>query len=471
MHIRSCLPAAQKPRSTQALSAILPLPFQRGEGWGEVSTYVLGSRRAKRVGLSVCSLLFLLLWPSASPAASARWTIDDVSGALEQTEAPVTSVARLKKSQVAAARSGRLGLTATIGKAVSPTVVPVQWDPAATGSELRAVWLMPSGTAGQSQFEWRESKASFPAVMQATRDLASGQIDITDSGKPVLRYNYKTVEPGEMLDKVTPGNRIYTRARSDYIHPLFGLDGEVLTRDWSIDHPHHRGIYWAWPEVDFGTNRGDLHALQKVFARPTGKVRLQSGPVFAEIEANNQWLWEDRGPIVREQAIIRAYRATSQGRLVDLAFRFVALKDGVTLARRGTEHYGGLNVRMATPASQNISVHTDPSNAVPRRAWSDLSGVFGTTGTASGLSVFQYPRNPDYPGDWIQYPALSWCQPTFPAAGTRYALPRGKPLELHFRFLIHSGAKPGDDCSAKLWDAYQATPAAVPSFTASSVAE
>ena len=107
--------------------------------------------------------------------------------------------------------------------------------------------------------------------MQAARDLASGQIDITDSGKPVLRYNYKTVEPGEMLNKVTPGNLIYTRARSDYIHPLYGLDGEVLTRDWSIDHPHHRGIYWAWPEVDFGTNRGDLHALQKVFARPHGQ--------------------------------------------------------------------------------------------------------------------------------------------------------------------------------------------------------
>ena len=419
----------------------------------------------------VSLLLTSLLCPYPSPAASTRWTIDDVSGALAQTEAPVASVAQLKKSQVAAVRRGRLGLAETVGKSASPTMVPVQWDPAATGAERPAVWLMPSGTAGPRQFEWRASKASFPAIMQAARDVATRQIDITDNGKPVLRYNYKTVEPGEMLDKVTPGNRIYTRARSDYIHPLYGLDGETLTRDWSIDHPHHRGIYWAWPEVDFGTNRGDLHALQKVFARPTGKVRMQSGPVFAEIEAENEWLWEDREPIVREQAIIRAYRTTAQGRVVDLAFRFVALKDGVTLARRGTEHYGGLNVRMATPASQDISVHTDPSNAVPRRAWSDLSGVFGKTGTASGLSVFQFPQNPDYPGDWIQYPALSWCQPTFPAAGTRYALPRGKPLELHFRLLIHSGAKPADDLAAKLWDAYQATAAAVPSFRASGVAE
>jgi hypothetical protein len=471
MHTESHLLTPRELRLTRVLPTVLPLPFRRGEDRGEGSNLVLGSRHAKHVRLSAGSLLLLLLGAFASPAAAARWTIDDVTGELGQTEAPISRVSQMKKSQVAAVRSGRLGLAEATGTAASPTVIPVQWGPAATGSEQCGVWLMPSGIAGQRQFEWRESKAPFSPVMQAARDLASGQIDITDNGKPVLRYNYKTVEPGEMLEKVTPANRIYTRARSDYIHPLYGLGGEVLTRDWSIDHPHHRGIYWAWPEVDYGTNRGDLHALQIVFARPTGRVRLQSGPVFAQIEAENQWLWEDREPIVREQAIVRAYRSTAQGRVVDLAFRFVALKDGITLARRGTEHYGGLNIRMATPALQDIFVHTDPTNAVTRRAWSDLSGVFGSASASSGLTVLQYQRNPDYPGDWIQYPALSWCQPTFPATGTRYALPRDKPLILHYRLLIHAGSQPDDDHAAKLWDAFQSPAAAVPPFSRSSGAE
>jgi len=126
---------------------------------------------------------------------------------------------------------------------------------------------------------------------------------------------------------------------------------------------------------------------------------------------------------------------------------------------------------MATPASQDIFVHTDPTNAVPRRAWSDLSGIFGATGTPSGLTVFQYPHNPDYPGDWVQYPNLSWCQPTFPAAGTRYPLRRDTPLRLNYRLLIHTGAKPSDDRAAKLWDAFQASAAALPSFNGSSAAE
>ena len=317
-------------------------------------------------------------------------------------------------------------------------------------------------TAANAAAVREQNQASPASVMEARQDPASGQIDLSENGKSVLRYNYKTVEPGEALNQVTPANRIYARPRSDYIHPLHGLNGEVLTKDWSLDHPHHRGIYWAWPEVDYGTNRGDLHALQKVFARPTGEIRLQSGSEFAQIEAENLWLWEDHEPIVREQAIIRAYRATEQGRVIDLAFRFVALKDDVALARRGTAQYGGLNIRMATPASQAISVHTDASNAVPRRAWSDLSGVFGGSTTPSGLTVLQHRQNPDYPGDWVQYTNLSWCQPTFPAAGTRYPLRRDQPLVLRYRLIVHAGPKPEDDKLAKLWDDLHAPATALP---------
>ncbi len=417
-----------------------------------------------RRGCGSVLLLLLPLWAVTSPGVSGPFTINDADGGLAETEAPVTNVAQLRKSQAAAARAGRLGLTERSGKSVSKAVVPVQWELSDAGSELRGVWLMPSGTPGARQFELRESKTAFALAMQAKRDLATGQIDVTDGGEPVLRYNYNLVEPGALLDRVTPANRIYARARSDYIHPLYGPEGEVLTQDWAVDHPHHRGIYWAWPEVDYGTNRGDLHALQKVFARPTGKVRLQGGPVFAEVEAENLWLWEDSESIVREVAIIRAYRATAQGRVLDLAFRFVALKDGVTLARRGMAHYGGLNIRMATPASQDIFVHTDESNAVPRRAWSDLSGVFAGADAASGLTVLQSRQNPDYPGEWVQYPNLSWCQPTFPATGTRYALRRHQPLVLRYRLLIHAGGRPGEDRASRLWEALQSPAAGVPVF-------
>jgi hypothetical protein len=136
-----------------------------------------------------------------------------------------------------------------------------------------------------------------------------GPLEIVAGDQPVLRYNYQVVtEPAEIRGRINADNRNYAVARSDYIHPLYGPHGEVLTLDWAPDHPHHRGIYWAWPEVDWQGRYGDLHALQKVFARPTGKIDLRQGPDFAQITAENQWCWEDGTPIVREEVTIRAGR-------------------------------------------------------------------------------------------------------------------------------------------------------------------
>jgi hypothetical protein len=108
---------------------------------------------------------------------------------------------------------------------------------------------------------------------------------------------------------------------------------------------------------------------------------------------------------------------------------------------------------------------------MPTSIWSNLGGIFGGAGAASGLTVLQYQRNPDYPGDWVQYPNLSWCQPTFPAAKTRYALLRGQPLVLRYRLFVHAGAGPDEDRAAKLWDAFQASAAAAPIFDRPPAAE
>jgi hypothetical protein len=313
---------------------------------------------------------------------------------------------------------------------------------------------MSRGPSGQRRLILSEMPVMPAPVVQAQQG-ADGQVDLRQADQPVLKYIYQTNEPGNLLEKIRPGNRIYARARSDYIHPLYGLDGVELTKDWSADHPHHRGIYWAWPEVDYHGQRGDLHALQRVFARPTGHLRLTEGPVLALVDAENLWYWEDRDAIVRERVVIRVFRAESPGRLVDLEFYFTALKEGVTVARRGMAHYGGLNLRLSKVTNQVITFFTDPPGVEPRRAWSDLSGTFAGGKAPAGLAVFPHPANPAHPPEWIQYPDLNWAQPTFPAAGQRYPLSLTEPLVLRFRLWIHQGTKATDAAFGKQWKNYQ----------------
>lgn len=295
-------------------------------------------------------------------------------------------------------------------------------------------------------------------LMQAARDPHTGQVVIREGDDSVLQYNYLTIQPPPgYVTSVRASSRRYARARSNYIHPLYGPNGEVLTKDWSEDHPHHRGIYWAWPEVDWRGQRGDLHALQRLVARPTGNIKLQSDDACAQIEAESRWMWEDETAIVREVTTIRAHRAGTHGRYIDLAFSFEAVADDVALARRGTNAYGGLNIRLSSIKDVQLIHHADPAGTESRRAWSDSIGVRHGGGKSVGLAVFEKVTNPDYPGDYIQYPKLPWFQPTFPRSGTRYELKKDKPLILRYRLWICSGQPPTEAQYRQEWNLYQNT--------------
>jgi len=294
--------------------------------------------------------------------------------------------------------------------------------------------------------------------MQVQRDAATGQYRILDGKQTVLQYNYATVNPpAGYLEKVNAGNKKYAVSRSNYIHPLFGPEGEQLTLDWSGDHPHHRGIYWAWPEVQYQGTTADLHALQNVFARPTGKIKTRTGNDYAEIQAENRWLWEDQTPIVCETATIRVWRADQKGRYIDLTYTFAPLVDGVTLARRATKLYGGLNIRMAPIKEMKLTHHADPADAKIRAAWQSATGIWAGGTKAAALAVFEKIDNHDYPGDYVQYPNLPWFQPTFPRSGTRYELKKDKPLILRYRLWIYSGHPPTEAQYRREWNRYQNT--------------
>ena len=400
---------------------------------------------------------------------------------LTETIAPVKLEIKLDKNQIIAAQEGRLFL-------VDPSteeLTPVQLE-SKDNTNSGVVLIMSKEISSHQEYKLIENKTPPGDALKTSVDSKTGQVIIKEGDKMVLQYNYQTVYEKDVIrpeskkgtelvfsnmsgvyydeylkahpelqKNDTTTSRIYSVPRSDYIHPLYGLEGEMLTNDWPDGgHPHHRGIFWAWPEVEYGTQRADIYALQRVFARPTGNIDFTSGPVYAQIDAENLWMWEDSESIVNEHAIIRVYRSSPDIRIIDLTLKFLALKDSVTLATRFTNSYGGLNIRMQTPEKQDISYFTDEKDANPLRTWSDFNGIFEGNKSFSGLMVLQHRDNPEYPGSWRDYPDLAWVQPTFPTPDTRYLLSKEVPLVLRYRLIIHSGGKQNADLYMKNWDAY-----------------
>jgi hypothetical protein len=88
--------------------------------------------------------------------------------------------------------------------------------------------LLSAGESGSSPFRFAESGST---------------LHLLEGDRPVLAYN-----AGIQTKAGVPA----VLARSCYVHPLYGLDGEVLTDDFPRDHYHHRGLFWAWPHIRIG---------------------------------------------------------------------------------------------------------------------------------------------------------------------------------------------------------------------------
>ena len=279
--------------------------------------------------------------------------------------------------------------------------------------------------------------SSIPAV--SIVPTAEGFV-VAEDGQDVLFYQRETKRFDE------------AHSRSHYIHPLYGLDGEVLTEEFPSDHPHHCGIYWAWHQVWIGEKRiGDAWSL-KDFAWDVQDVKVIAADAHASaLEAEVFWtspLWTDdqgvRKPLVRETAVIRVHRASRDMRKIDFDIRLVALENGMRIGgAENAKGYGGFCSRVRLPddlqfisSGGAVEPTTQPVEAGP---WMDFSGTFGEVGRVSGLTILCHPTVPDFPQPWILRRKTSMQNPVYP--GPRpVALPRDSPLVLRYRLVLHRGA-------------------------------
>ncbi|HUT25923.1 MAG TPA: DUF6807 family protein [Sumerlaeia bacterium] len=284
--------------------------------------------------------------------------------------------------------------------------------------------------------------------MSARYDDERKCVDVTENGRLVLRYSHGSTAPPAGIDA--------QYARGDYISHLYGLDGELLTEDYPADHAHHRAVNWSWATLRRRGEMRDAFAVRGVWARPVRMNRAHGGDIFALIDAESEWKWDDKDPVVHERVIIRAFQTAGrneQRRCVDVEIHLTALVEDLEFCGRLDQGYSGFNLRMAPAKGQRIVLHNDPPDAEPRRSWADYSAFFrGEEKERSGVAVLQHKSNPLYPSEWLQYPNLNYFQPAYPG-GKPIAMPKGETITLRYRLWIHSGELSEEELS-DLWTTY-----------------
>lgn len=254
-----------------------------------------------------------------------------------------------------------------------------------------------------------------------------GKLDLLDSGKLVWSYCF-----GPQLPAGVPEDR----RRACYFHPLVTPGGVTLTDDFPRDHYHHRGLFWAWPQVVIEGTRRDGWLLRGLSAKHEEWTEKAIEPKVVRIGVVNGWYTSDGKRVLRERVRAWTFAAEGMARAMDLTLTFEA--EGAPLSIEGSaergKSYGGLCIRFAPRTGTKITTSEGvvKDQDLVKHAWAEMEAVFN--GKKAALRVDGDARNPGHPSEWClrEYGFIGASYPGHPAL----TLEPGKPLTLRYRVML-----------------------------------
>lgn len=262
-------------------------------------------------------------------------------------------------------------------------------------------------------------------------------IEIKEAGQKVLFYQTAL----STLDGQYP--------RTNYIHPLYGLNEEILTEDFPKDHYHHRGVFWTWHQVWIGDKRiGDAWLCEDITCLVKKIKTKKNKDGSLTIRADVRWTspnWTNKKgkpqDFLKEAVHITVYPRTGNLRVIDFQISLEALVN--QLAIGGSEDdkgYGGFSPRIITPENirfTSTNGRVTPENlAVEAGNWMDITGDFMNDNPNSGIMIINQVATKNSPQKWILRSELSMQNHVFPG-NTQYEIQPDEPLVLNYRLVLH----------------------------------
>lgn len=279
---------------------------------------------------------------------------------------------------------------------------------------------------------------SYTGISQIKMEKGEGGFLFTENGKKVLFY------------QSDPKNIDGKYERCNYIHPLWGIDGNILTEDFPADHLHHRGIFWAWHQIWIDGERiGDGWEIRD-FEQKVNEVEFLSrkdGSALLKTEVT--WMsdkWKKQGkkiPYLKENAVITIHPQKGNYRKIDFGIELLALEENLTIGgSEDVKGYSGFSVRTILPEDVTFigaGGWVEPKNeAVNSPGYINISGSVGKNGSKGGVVMIDHPDNPGYPQPWILRKKNSMQNAAYPGNKT-IPVSTGKPLKLSYSLIVYSG--------------------------------
>jgi len=285
-----------------------------------------------------------------------------------------------------------------------------------------------------------------PACMQmSARSLAqffqvkknNGEIEVSENNHKILFYQYLPKSSKSL-------NGQYERA--GYIHPLYNLNGKIITEDFPEDHPYHHGIFWAWHQVIINDKKiADGWVYDNLFFQPH-KINVKNNKKNVIIKSEMYWKSVFRNhnaePILKEKTLIKIYAKQKNYRVINFDIFLKPIVDNLKIGGSDdAKGYGGFCLRLKLPP--DITFESDGQTVLPQEnavlagKWMNFTGSFGDEKRRSGILIFNHSANPGQQNKWILRNSNSMQNVPYPGS-IAVLLPK-KGLRLQHIIIVHDG--------------------------------
>jgi Methane oxygenase PmoA len=259
-------------------------------------------------------------------------------------------------------------------------------------------------------------------------------IELLENGNPVFFYQRKP--------KSLTGQYICT----NYLHPLYSINGDILTEEFPPDHPYHRGIFWTWHQLYVDNNSLGDGWINEGISQDVLNVQIKKSIDRAQFNLEVMWkssTFQNGKPFMDEHTTIIVHQLQSNIRKIDFEITLKPLVPGFQFGGSADEKgYGGFCARIKLPDSLIFTSENGPTTPqdlqIKAGPWMDFSADFGKNSEVSGLTILCHPSTPDYPEPWILRQKGSMQNVVFPGQN-RISISMDKPVVLRYRLIVHNG--------------------------------
>lgn len=238
-------------------------------------------------------------------------------------------------------------------------------------------------------------------------------------------------------------------SRCNYIHPLYGMDNSRLTEDFPADHPHHRGVFWAWHQVLIDNQPVSDGWELKNFQQKVVDIEFLQEKGIGYLNTTVDWkspLWKNGSEAyLQENTTITLYPKSGNFRRIDFKIKLKALVDRLSIGGSDDEKgYSGFSVRLKLPFDVTFTGENgvvEPINTAINAGNSmNINGSFLKNGKKGGVVIQSNPQNPVPAIQWILRKSASMQNAVYPGRKP-VSIPMDQPLVLKYSLLVYKGNK------------------------------